>query len=266
MSTFEGVGFSNSTSIPDNLFILNPNHQKMVTGKRNFGYLWNRFGIAGLLVAFFIGIIIAIGLPEMITEFRLATSKTGQTKAQVSDNRISHGKSTSYYVTYEFTTNDRTYSHEAQVTSTEYNHYDIGSTFPVTFLLSDPTYSHIGESGIRWTEIIPILIMLGVLLLGGIIWWIILLPQKLRFGRMRRDGQVILGQLKGTYGEMIRRGSGKGRHTDYDVTAYYFFTSPSGRKIEAQMTFVRNDLKKKELPQAGSVAILYVNDADYIIL
>lgn len=267
MSIYEGVGFSNSANIPDDLFILDPSHQKMVTGKRNYRYIWSKFGIAGLFIAFFIGLMFAIALPEFMTEFRLATSKTGQAKAQVTDHRVSRGsKSTSYYITYAFMGNERSYTHEAQATSSEYNNYEIGSTIPVTFVLSDPTVSHIGENGIRWTQITPILIMVGVFLLIGIIWQITLMPKYFRMRRMRRNGQIILGQLKGTYGEMIKRGSGKNRRTDYDVTAYYQFTNPNGRKIDSQATFTRNDYKKKDLPQSGSVAVLYVSGEDYLLL
>jgi hypothetical protein len=126
---YEGVGFGNSLGIPDDLFILNPSHQKMMTGKRNYRYLWNRFGVAGLIVCLFIGLMFMIELPEIITEFRLATSKTGQVQGQIIDHRVSQGsKSTSYYVTYKFTANEHNYTREAQVNSTEYHQYEISST------------------------------------------------------------------------------------------------------------------------------------------
>jgi hypothetical protein len=137
---------------------------------------------------------------------------------------------------------------------------------PVTFMLSDPKVSHIGGNGIRWMEITPSVFVAGIFLLILMIWELTNLPQFLRIRRMKREGQVILGQLKGTYGALVRRGSGKGRHTDYDVTVYYQFTNPSERKTEGNTTFVRNDLKKDELPQSGSVAILYVSDTDYLVL
>ena len=83
---------------------------------------------------------------------------------------------------------------------------------------------------------------------------------------MRRDGQLILGQLRSAGGEMIRRGSGKSRRTDYDVTVRYEFTTPTGKKMDGEKTVTRNDLKKKELQTSGSIAVLYVNDGDYLVL
>src|SRR4051794_29276851 len=122
MTTLEGVGFSNSASIPHDLFILNPSHQKMMTGKRNYSYLWKQYGIAGLLIAFLIGFTIAIGLQEIVTEFRLATAPTIQTIGEVTDHRVSVGsKSTTYYLTYNFTVNERTYTREVVVNSSEYS-------------------------------------------------------------------------------------------------------------------------------------------------
>ncbi len=267
MTTIEGVGFSNSASIPDDLFILNPSHQKMVTGKRNYSYLWAKYGIGALLAVFFFGVTLAIGLQEIVTEFRLATSKTIQTTGQVTDHRYSVGsKSTTYYLTYEFTNNEHTYTHEVVVDRGEYDSLNISADIPITFLASDPTISHLGDKGIRWSQLRYLILIIGVFVVIGIIWQVVKIPKYLRMKRMRRDGQVILGQLKGTYGEMIKRGSGKNRRTDYDVTAYYQFKNPNGRWIDGQTTFTRNDYKKKELPQTGSVAVLYVSGEDYLVL
>ncbi len=267
MISIEGVGFSDSASIPDDLFILNPSHQKMVTGKRNYSYIWTQYGIVGLLIVFFIGMTLLIGLSELVTEFRLATAPTIQTIGEVTDHRVSVGsKSTTYYLTYAFTNNEHTYSREVVVDNGEYSRMNIGNEIKVTFLATDPTVSHIGEKGIRWSELRFLIFIVGFFIIGGVIWQLIMIPKYLRMRRMRRDGQLIVGQLRGTYGEMIKRGSGKNRRTDYDVTAYYQFTNPNGRKIEGQSTFTRNDYKKKELPQAGSVAVLYVSGEDYLLL
>jgi len=267
MTTIEGVGFSNSASIPDDLFILNPSHQKMVTGKRNYSYIWTQYGVASLLVCLFGGLTLLLALPEFLTEFRLATAKTVQTIGQVTDHRISaRSKSTTYYITYEFTNNEHTYRREVAVDAGEYDNLNISAKIPVTFMTSDPNVSHLGEKGIRWSQLRLFIFIFGAFVVGGVIWQVIRIPKYLKMRRMWRDGQIIVGQLKGTYGEMIKRGSGKNRRTDYDVTVYYQFTNPNGRKIDSEATFTRNDYKKKELPQNGSVAVLYVSGDDYLIL
>lgn len=267
MGTFEGIGFSNSASIPDDLFILNPSYQKMVTGKRNYRYMWSQYGITGLFIAFFIGVAFLVALPELITEFRLATSKTNQTTGQVIDHRASVGsKSTTYYLTYQFTNDERTYTREVIVDSGEYNTLNMKTETPVTFLVSDPNVSHIGGKVFRWSQLRFALFIVGFFIIGGIIWQVIMIPKYLRMRRLRRDGQIILGRLKGTFGEKVIRGSGKSRRTDYDVTVYCQFKNPNGRWINGQATFTRNDYKKKDLPQTGSVAVLYVSGEDYLIL
>ncbi len=266
MSVYEGVGFSDSASIPDDLFLLNPFHQKMVTGRLNYRYAWHKFGCSGVFLTGFLIVMIGLTIPSFLREYRLATLKTSQTKGQVIDHRISRGKSTTYYVTYQFTVQDQTYTQEDSVGSSAYYAYEVGGNIPVTFVASDPNTSHIGENGIRWTAMVPLFFIGGFFLIFGIIWLVSQIPQYRRLRRMRRDGQLVLGQLKGTFGAMVRRGSGKNRRTDFDLTLYYTFVSPTGKKIDAETTFTRNDLKKKELPTSGAVAVLYVGDDDYMVL
>src|SRR5690349_8678920 len=110
MGEYQGVGFHESASIPDDLFILNPFRQRMVTGKRNYRYLWGRFGWASIFLTIFMLFMIGVAMPGLINEVRLATMKTDLTEAQVQDHRVSHGKSTSYYVTYEFKDKGQVYS------------------------------------------------------------------------------------------------------------------------------------------------------------
>jgi hypothetical protein len=123
-----------------------------------------------------------------------------------------------------------------------------------------------GENGIHWNSLTPMFFIDGFFLLMVVLIGGSKIPEYRRIRRMRRDGQLILGQLRGAGGEMVRRGSGKSRRTDYDVTVHYEFMSPTGKKIDGEKTVIRNDLKKKELQTSGSVAVLYVNDGDYLVL
>ena len=266
MGEYQGVGFQESASVPDDLFIMNPMRQHLVTGRRNYRYLWSRFGWGGVFLTFFILLMIGIGMPRVITEVRLATMKTASTEARVSDHRVTHGKSTSYYLTYEFTSKGHTYSQENSVDSGEYDDRPIGSYVNVTYAVDDPDTSHLGGPGINLSSILYLPIILGILLIIGFGWWLQAHPMRLKVQRLKRDGQIIFGQLKSSRGELIRRGSGKNRHTDFDVKIYCQFLNPSGKKVDAQATFTRNDLKKKELQTTGSVAVLYASDSDYLVL
>ncbi len=266
MSEYQGIGFHETTSIPADLFILNPMRQHLVTGRRNYGYLWSRFGWGGVFLTLFVLLMVGIGMPRVITEMRLATMKTISTEARVSDHRITHGKSTSYYLRYDITVKGQTYSQEESVSSSEYNDHPIGDYVQATYVVDDPSTSHLGGSGINWGSIFYLPIMAVILLVIGIGWWIQTRPMRLKLQHLKRDGQLIFGQLKSSRGELIRRGSGKNRRTDYDVSIYCQFTNPSGKKIDAHATYTRNDLKKKDLQTTGAIAVLYVNDADYMVL
>jgi hypothetical protein len=266
MGEYQGVGFHERANIPDDLFILNPFRQRMITGKRNYRYLWSRFGWAGILLTLFGLLIIGVAMPGLINEVRLATMKTDLTEAQVQDHRVSHGKSTSYYVTYGFKENGQVFSREESVSSSEYNQWSIGDYVNVTYAVEDPNTSHLGGKGIHWGSVAFVPIILIILAIIGGVTWASGRPMRLRVQRLQREGQIIFGQLKSSRGQRITRGSGKSRHTDYDVTILAQFTSPTGKKIDTQATFVRDDLKKKELPTSGSVAILYGSDSDVLLL
>lgn len=267
MGQYQGIGFSDSVSIPEDIFILNPTHQKMVTGKRAYGYYWKQYGLIGLFLSLFFAVIILVSLPGLLTEVRLATLKTAQTKGEVLDHRISRSKkSTSYYVRYQFTVDGRTYEREEAVSGSEYNSYEVGGSAPITYVAGDPNTSHLGENGIRWAEMMPAIIMGGFSLIFLVVWMGSSLPHYLRIRRMKRDGQLLLGRLKSSNGNLVTRGSGKSRRTDYDVTIYCEFTTPTGKAINTNSTFARNDLKKTVLPESGTIAVLYVSDEDYLVL
>ena len=266
MGEYQGVGFGESINAPNDLFILNPLRQRIVTGNRNYTYLWKRFGCAGVLVTGMLIFLIGLGIPRVVTEVRLATMKTASTNAQVTDHHITYGKSTTYSIDFEFTVNGQNYDGGDTVSSTGYDQWFIGSDVQVTYAVDDPNTFHLGGPGIDWLSIIYLPIIIIIVLIVGLIWWRNSRSTRLKIQHLRRDGQLIFGQLKNSRGEYFTRGSGRNRHTDYDVTIYGQFTNPVGKKLDAHATFTRNDLKKKELQTTGSIAVLYVSDTDYMVL
>ncbi len=266
MGQFQAVGFGSSISVPEDLFILNPMHQHMITDTWNYGYLWNKFGW-GVVISLLVFIIfVVVSAPQIINEVRLSILKTEHLDAQVTDHRVSRGKSTSYYVTYTFTVNERTYSREESVSSGEYNTLEVGGRIAITYAVNDPNTSHVGGSGFHWKSILGIFFFAVFILIIGIIWTVQAMPNMMRIRRLRRDGQLIFGRLMSSSDAMIKRGSGKSKRTDYDVTIYYRFMTLTEKTIDTKATFTRNDLKNKLLQTTGSVAILYVSDSDYMVL
>jgi len=266
MNGYQGVGFGESINAPDDLFILNPLRHRIVTGKRNYTYLWKRFGCASVFLIGLLVFLVGLGIPRVITEFRLATLKTASAEAQVTDHHITYGKSTTYSIDFEFTVNGQTYDGNDTVSSTDYDQWFIGSEVLVTYAVDDPSTFHLGGPGIDWLSIIYLPIIIIIVLIIMLIWWRNCRSTRMNIQHLRRDGQLIFGQLKSSGGQLITRGSGRNRHTDYDVTIYGQFTNPAGKRIDTQATFTRNDLKKKELQTTGSIAVLYVNNTDYMVL
>ncbi len=266
MTRYTNIGFGETTHIPDDLFFLNPANQYMVTGKRDYRYIRSKFGCAGLIVMMFLSVFIAFMIPPFVNEMRLLMMETNTTEGSVINLRISSGRNTSYYLTYTFSVNNREYTREESITRSEYNERNSGDWVTITYAKGDPTSSHLGLPGMRWMAISPFLFFAGFLIVMGGVLFLSDLPRRRRIVRMRRDGQLILGQIKSTNGKMVRRGSGKSRRTDYDVTLFYEFTNPDHILLNSKETFVRNDLKNRNLPNHGSVTVLYVNNDDFMVL
>ncbi len=266
MTGYTSVGFGETASIPEDLFFLNPTYQHMIPGKRDYGYLWSKFGWAGILLTLFFVFLIGVMIPSFVNEMRLMTMPTNTTEGRVTNTRISSGKSTSYYLTYAFSVNEVEYTREESITRSEYYARNNGDWVTLTYVKDDPSSSHLGLAGLKWTAISPFVFVIGFFAIMGAVFFISDLPRRRRVARLRRDGQLIFGQLMASNGVMVKRGSGKSRRIDYDVTIYYQLVNPDQKRLDKQETFVRNDLKKKDLQTRGSVAVLYVNDSDYMVL
>lgn len=88
-----------------------------------------------------------------------------------------------------------------------------------------------------------------------------------RMNRLAANGVVLVGQIVQIYGRWVSSGSGKNRSRSYKVTAQCRVKLPDGRIFSAQGTATRGDLRNAVLPNPGApIAILYVDDKDYMVL
>ncbi|MCA0458611.1 MAG: DUF3592 domain-containing protein [Chloroflexi bacterium] len=266
MNGFANMSLSENASLSKDIFYLNPTYQYMMTGQRNYGYLWSKIGWSGIITAVFLLILAGAFVPPFINEMRLITMPTNTTEGRVVDTRISSGKSTTYYLTYSFSVNNAAYQREESISRDEYYQRKDGDWVTITYVKADPNSSHLGLSGLHWKVISPFVFVIGFFLIFGLIAFLGDRPRRVRVARLRRDGQLIFGQLMASNGVEVRRGSGKSRRIDYDVTIYYQFMNPDHKRLDQQAIFVRNDLKKKELQTRGSVAVLYISDSDFMVL
>ena len=116
MGSNKTVGFSESANIPDDLFVLNPSHQQMISGKNNYGYLWSQYGWRGVFFTLIFVALFGFDLPNLVREVQLLVLATTQAEGHVIEHRIS-GKRF-YYVTYAFTANGQIHSREERVSNT----------------------------------------------------------------------------------------------------------------------------------------------------
>ena len=186
----KAVDFNTSVTVPKDLFILDPTHQKIVTGKRDYRYLFEASGGHAIAVITFLCLVFAF------------------------------------------------------ITRT-YDEIRVGTIPPLSraFLI-----------------FIPILYTF---------WIILLLPSYLRFQQMRRTGYIIWGRAKSIRGEKVRwTGGSRGNIPikSYEVTVHFQFINPHGRVISKHVTHLRKDLINKGTPKQGVVAILYVDDQNYLLL
>lgn len=166
-------------------------------------------------------------------------------------------------MTYTFSVNNRSYRREVSMSKGEYTK---GDWVTITYVIEDPATSHLGLPGFDSGTLLFIVLIPGFFISYGLLLFFKDLPRRRRVARLRRNGQLIFGQLMSSRGKEVQRGWGKSRHTDYDVTIFYQFVNPDQKRIDSNETFIRNDLKNKYLPPHGAVAVLYASDDDFMVL
>ena len=73
------------------------------------------------------------------------------------------------------------------------------------------------------------------------------------------QGQVVIGYVLATVGRAEESG--------YKVAVTYEFMAPTGQVIQGHSAEIRNDLKMKALPAAGTpVAVMYLTEQDFFLL
>lgn len=88
MTGYTSVGFGETASIPDDLFFLNPTYQHRMTGWRNYGYMWSKFGWSGIFWIALSVVLMSLFVPPFINEVRLATLPTNTTEGRWSAHAL----------------------------------------------------------------------------------------------------------------------------------------------------------------------------------
>ncbi len=141
------------------------------------------------------------------------------TTARVTGRHESHGKSTTYYLDYEFEGNGQQVEDDEAVSESEYDDTSIGTAIPVVYLPSDPQTHRIGavndariaRSRTAW----GVGALVTLIVLGGILW----ANEATRRNHLRllREGVPVVGVV-------LDRNVVQAKSTTYYVQ--YRFTAP----------------------------------------
>lgn len=113
----------------------------------------------------------------------------------------------------------------------------------------------------------PFLLFMGIFALVVVIMVFSMVREIQRANRLAANGVVLVGQATHIHGRWVSSGSGSSRSRSYKVTVQCRVKLPDGRIFSAQGTATRGDLRNAVLPNPGTpVAVLYVDDKDYMVL
>lgn len=201
----------------------------------------------GGLVMVLVGALLLMFLAPFVINDALSTKEretTGRTAiATVLGKRISRGKSTNYYLTYEFRTHtERIIQREENINSELYL-TPVGESLEVIYAENNPDNARLvlNTKSDFWA-LLFVMVAFSVPLMGiGLIMW-------RRQRRLNLRGRLVPGQLLKCTGS-----SGK---SGYSVTATYQFQTPEGKTLRGRVSAQRNDLRRTRMPNRGTSVIV----------
>jgi hypothetical protein len=241
-------------------FLLDPDHEPLAKGARPWLPIRGH-GCILLFVGVFAlaGLCFAVALVRQWAEFAILSTNYAETEGQVRGRRIESDEGTTYYVTYRFVVDDKTYTPEDSVSKKTYHSLEDLQYLTVRYARRDPTISTI-EPG----RVGGLLALTGFCLFWNGIVFVVTRPlvlEILKRRRLARKGQRLEGEILYCSGYKDSDG-------DFVVAVRYGFRSPqTGARIEDKDSQIRKDLKGAPLPPPGTaVHVLYLNDETYMVL
>lgn len=251
----EGMSFSSGSASKSRISreALDPAYleKAFVLNKASWNFLRGKSrsipGNGGLVLVFF-GLVFLLFLgPFAFNDIISANERNSSGRiatATVTNRRISRGKSTSYYLSYQFTTHtERTIQREEGVNSGLYNQSPVGTTLQVVYAENNPTNARLVLNGKNdlWIGLLVGGLFIVPMVIGGLMMW-------MRVRRLNRHGMLLPGQLVSCNGSSSKNG--------YTVTAKYQFRTPDGQHFTGSSSSQRNDLRRNAMPQSGTPVIV----------
>lgn len=204
-------------------------------------------GNGGLVLVFFGLFFLLILGPFALNDITSANERNSSGRiatATITNRRISRGKSTSYYLSYQFTTHtERTIQREEGVNSSLYNQSPVGTALQVVYAENNPTNARLvlNSKNDLWIGMLVGGLFILPMVIGGLMMY-----QRVR--RLNRHGMLLPGQLVSCKGSSGKNG--------YTVTARYQFRTPEGPYLTGSSSSQRSDLRRTALPQNGTPVIV----------
>jgi hypothetical protein len=186
------------------------------------------------------------------------------TQGTIISRTLSSGKSTSYYLTYEFSVkgSDTRFTRQQTVRRAAYEAHPEGSLVTVAYLPDDPNVSRLAGKDADDSVMQASVPESGLFVLITLVIMFFLLRPVVRDRWLARNGRILEGKVVKSNGRLA---GSKRRY--YRLTVQYEFLSPSGVLLSGKQNAQRDDLRHSLLPRPGApVAVLYADDRHYKML
>jgi len=227
-------------------FLLFPNNEAFIRGAKRSS-VDDQGGIRGvitlLVIIVFIGLSLFLGYQSLtiLYDTQLLAQNSAQIVGQITERYTSDDDSVTYHLVYQFTTPDRAYSGDQQVSREFYGTYAVGQSIDVTYAPNDPVASRLTHFDSSSNDAFMV-ISTGVYIVIVAIVVTSSIVHTQRRSQLKREGKIITGELVSISGELD--------DDDYRVEVVVRFRSPSTLQLTSgKRRYVCNHLKRTRLPR-----------------
>jgi hypothetical protein len=274
MMALSGIDFERSDTAAESIFLANPRNKPYVSGRSKWlgtapGEI--SVGCFTLLMLPFIavGIFLIISAVSEWREYTQLTRDGVVIQGTVTDREIDDDDDgTSYYVTYRYIVNERSYTNRVSVAWDEYNAMEPERRVSIIYSRSEPSISQMGTTPSNSS----LLVAMGfgfcwnVYEIFFIIVWLRTSKNPLvgKTRRLAREGRLLHGQVEQCQGYQDKDSDGD---TIYKIRLRYKLRIPDGEEVTGEERVQRSDLRNKPLPVEGTpIAVLYVSSAEHHVM
>lgn len=256
---------------PANLFLLNPQHRRVLANPRQYCRLRDQLGmllVIAFLLFWLVGWTAGIGwlLFEITNKAQLAQSGVAHTATVQARDQWRSDDTDRCSVTYTFTYRQpngepASQTNTSDLPCTRYNDVEPGVELPIWYVPASPTTSTVLPPTLPWGEMLFALLPLIAFWLLGVAFLVVFGVSWYTCVRLAQNGTIYYGTIETATSEKDNDG-------DYHVNVTATLISPrTGAPLTITDSRVRQTLKEDPLPARGTpVAILYSNDKQHKLL